>query len=186
MPNRIIKESIWTSPNLNKLSDMAERHFYRILPLPDDHGCFESTPKVVRGHCYPLKENVTHEDIAGWQKELEEAGLIILWSVNGGREYGAITSWKKHQYIRSLHNRKTPSPPKEVQSILDSQEGVANDCQQLLAIDNTEEENPYIMEGLRLKTGLAKLKKGELSKANEKRFKLELKKRGLGDLLKND
>jgi len=128
MPNRIIKESIWTSPNLNELSDLAERHFYRILLLPDDFGCCEVTAVVVKGRCYPRKPNVSESDIEQWQEELEKQGLIIRWS-DGGRQYAIFPSFGKHQRIRSLHQRRTPEPPDDVMNKLD------DTCRQMSADD---------------------------------------------------
>lgn len=114
MPSRILKESIWTSPNLDKLSMGAERHFYRLLPLPDDYGCFESTPAVVRGRCYPLKSGLRSDDIIKWQDELDTNGLIARWTF-GGREYAIFCSWDRHQYVRNgPHQRRTPEPPPEI------------------------------------------------------------------------
>lgn len=111
--NRFIKDSIWTSPNLNELSDLAERHFYRLLPLPDDHGCCELTPAVVKGRCYPLKDKVTVKDIQNWTQELVEQDIIRTWEERG-RLYGYFPTWSQHQRIRSLNTRKTPVPPKNI------------------------------------------------------------------------
>ncbi len=113
MPNRVIKESIWTSPNLNKLSDLAERHFYRILLLPDDFGCCELTSLVVKGRCYPLKEKGTISHIEQWNLELEQQDIIRSWKDNG-RIYAYFPTFSAHQRIRSLHQRKTPEPPEDV------------------------------------------------------------------------
>ena len=113
MPNRLIKEAVWTSPNLNQVSDLAERHFYRLLPLPDDHGCCEVTPLVVKGRCYPLKHKVIPEMIQKWNSELESADIIRTWEVSG-RIYGWFPKWSEHQRVRSLHQRKTPEPPSDV------------------------------------------------------------------------
>ncbi len=113
MPSRVIKESIWTSPNMNRLSFQAERHFFRLLPLPDDHGCCEVTALVVKGRCYPLQENVTIKEIQKWTEELEEFDIIRTWS-EGGRIFAFFPTWKQHQRIRSLHQRKTPLPPEDV------------------------------------------------------------------------
>lgn len=113
MPNRVIKESIWTSRNLNALSPEAERHFYRLIPVPDDHGCLESSPMIIKGKCYPLKEAITAEAIQTWQNELEEQDLLYRWSANG-REYGILPKMAKHQRVRSLHQRKTPEPPQAI------------------------------------------------------------------------
>ena len=113
MPNRIIKDSIYTSPNFNKLSPLAERHFYRLLLLPDDFGCCEVTPLVVRGRCYPLQPETTIEQIKSWQKEIEQCDIIKTWSDNG-REYAFFLSFSKHQRIRATHQRKTPVPPFDI------------------------------------------------------------------------
>ena len=116
MPTRFIKESIWTSPNLNKLSPLAERHFYRLLPLPDDHGCFEATPAVIKGKCYPLQD-VEIADIQKWHDELRANDLVCFWEQND-RFYGIFKTWAKHNRIRSLHQRKTPPPPKDLSSLV--------------------------------------------------------------------
>jgi hypothetical protein len=129
MPNRIIKESIWTSPNLNHLSWEAERHFYRIMPCPDDHGCCECSPAVIKGKCYPLQDNVTAKHIEQWQTELEKEKLIFRW-INGSRQYAIFPTFSEHQRIRSLHNRKTPEPPK---SIVDK-------CRQVSPIDSNRQQ----------------------------------------------
>ena len=113
MPNRIIKESIWTSPNLNRVSMQAEWLFYRLIPAPDDNGCFEATPLVVKGKVFPLREEISVLDLEKWYGELEQADLIRFWSVDG-RQYGFFTQWDKHQRIRSVHQRKTPVPPENV------------------------------------------------------------------------
>lgn len=111
MPNRQLSDSVWTSPNLNRLSPLAERHFYRLLPLPDDFGCFEATPAAIRGRCYPLRQDAANGSIMGWHAELEREGLCRFWA-DGERIYGQFVSWAKFQRIRSLHRRKTPEPPK--------------------------------------------------------------------------
>ncbi len=126
MPNRIVKESIWTSPNFNRLSCIAERHFFRLLPLPDDTGVFEATPSVIKGKCYPLKKNIKNEHIKKWNKELEEAGIIEMWHGGDGREYGRFVNWEKHQRIRSVKKPRYP----EALSLLD------DNCRQLTSDDD--------------------------------------------------
>ncbi len=121
MPNRIIKESILTSPTINRLSAQAERHFYRLLLLSDDHGCLEATPLVVRGRCYGLQPRITAKVVKGWQKELEEVGILRFWP-DDERIFGVFCSFDKHNSKYSLtddgkptrHRRKTPEPPKQL------------------------------------------------------------------------
>ena len=121
MPNRIIKESILTSPSINKLSIEAERHFYRLLLLTDDYGCFEADIRIIKGRCYPLQEKVNIEDIKLWHKELEEHNIIKFWDDKNERIYGLFINFDKHNSKYSVtedgkvtrHRRKTPEPPKK-------------------------------------------------------------------------
>ena len=129
MPNRIIKESIWTSPNLNKCSLPAQGFFLRLLPLPDDHGCFDARPQVLKGRLYPLLD-VKPGQIEKWLQELASQGLVRLWE-NNCVSYGYLLTWDKHQRIRSLHTRKTPEPPQEIFNVKSS----AVICRQLSADD---------------------------------------------------
>lgn len=113
MATRFIKDTIWTSPNLNEVSQLAELHFYRLLPLPDDHGCCEITSLIIKGRCYPRRPTVTTSMIEKWTKELVEADLIRVWEEKG-RVYAWFPTWAEHQRIRSLNKRKTPPPPTNV------------------------------------------------------------------------
>ena len=117
MPNRYIRETLLTSPNFNKLSAEAERHFFRTLLLVDDFGCFESTPEIIRGKCYPLKFEVTVDDVIKGNKALEDNRMILTWEVNG-RQYSVYKTFPRQNYLRSLHKRKTPPPPPDIQRTL--------------------------------------------------------------------
>lgn len=123
MPNRVIKESIWTSPNMNMLSAEGERHFYRCLMTTDDFGCFEATPLVIKGRCYPLQPKITEKDILRWNEELSNSDLVRFWDDDLGphvpssaakRKYGIFLNFSKHQRVRAKHQRKTPEPPVDI------------------------------------------------------------------------
>lgn len=110
MSYRVIKDSIWTSPNLNKCSVYAERHCWRILPGADDWGCIEITPLVLRGRVYPLKTEITPEEIDLWNKELIENDILRTW-IDGGRLYAQFITFDEHNTLRDYHAPKTPCPP---------------------------------------------------------------------------
>jgi hypothetical protein len=143
MPNRIIKESIWTSPNLNRLSPRAELHFYRILPSADDHGCFECTPSIVRGRCYPRKQDIRLGDIEKWQDELERNELIKRWHEEG-RQYAILLNFQKHQRVRSVHLRKTPAPPAQLAMMMEAQ------TEQLVADESEDDDGRQVTSSDRL------------------------------------
>ena len=109
MPNRIIKESICTSPNLDKLSSNAEVLFYRLIVNCDDFGRFEYNNKIIRSRCFPLRiDKVTDADINAWLTEIQNSQLVQLYAVDG-RSFLQFTTWERHQQIRAKRS-KYPSP----------------------------------------------------------------------------
>ena len=56
MPNRIIKESICVSEQIDALSTVEEVTFYRLLVNCDDYGCFDAREKVVKSRLFPLRD----------------------------------------------------------------------------------------------------------------------------------
>lgn len=110
MSNRYLKDSIWTSPNFNKLSVYGERHFSRILLKTDDWGCLEITPQVIKGGCYPLKKDVEADTIESWNTELVEHNILKVWEENG-RVYAMFVTFDSHNEALEKHDPKTPCPP---------------------------------------------------------------------------
>jgi hypothetical protein len=153
MPNRIIKESINSSKNMNRLSAEAERHFYRLLLLSDDHGCFEATPEVVRGKCYMWQlDQVSIDHITAWQNELGEKGILGFWE-DDGRIFGNFLTFDKHNTKYSVtedgkstrHRRKTPAPPANLANLCQLLPTFANDVNSSQSLPNpnpTHNPNP--------------------------------------------
>ena len=120
-PNRIIKERLLTSPTLSRLSHAAYGHFFSLLVLSDDGGCFECTSSVVRGKCYSRRDRPpTIKKIEVWQNEMEGCGVIRRWKVSG-REFAGLMSFTTHNKFSvdekgksTRHRRKTPVPPKSL------------------------------------------------------------------------
>ncbi len=109
MPNRILKESICYSDNLNELSPAEEVFFYRLLVNCDDYGRTDARLSVLRSRCFPLRlESVKDKDIKGWLGGLIEHELVQTYSVNGGA-YLQVTTWERHQQIRAKRS-KFPAP----------------------------------------------------------------------------
>lgn len=109
MPNRLIKESICTSEDLDKLSAGAEILFYRLIVQADDFGRYFGNPSIVKSNCFPLKDEKIHSaQVDSWLDELEKAGLITRYSVDG-RKYVFFCKWDKHQNRRAKES-KFPAP----------------------------------------------------------------------------
>ena len=110
MPSRIIRESCRTSPNLDQLSDGAERMFWRLTTVCDDYGRFDADPRVLLALCFPLRSGSWKvEKITIWRKELVTHNLICLYEI-GERTYGYFVTWRKWQRARQT-KPKFPSPP---------------------------------------------------------------------------
>jgi hypothetical protein len=109
MPNRILKESITTSCEVDNLSAEEERFFYRLIVICDDFGRMDARPPVLRARCYPLKlDSIKDKDIEKWLKALVEQKLIFIYKVNG-KPFLQMTTWDKHQQKRAKKS-KFPAP----------------------------------------------------------------------------
>lgn len=110
MPNRIIKESICTSGNLNDLSPEEEVFFYRLIVSCDDFGRLDARAPILRAKCFPLKLNaVNDESVTKWLKALQLNKLIRVYLVDR-QPYLEMVTWEKHQQVRN-HRSKYPAPP---------------------------------------------------------------------------
>ena len=109
MPNRILKESICASEDLNALTPGAEILFYRLMVKADDFGAFYGNPQLVKNACFPLKtdKDLKESQVTKWLTELSETGLIIWYTAEDGRSYLQLTGWAKHQRQRA-NNSKFP------------------------------------------------------------------------------
>lgn len=123
MANRVIRDSIWTSPSLAKLSREAEAWFPRWLLMADDWGCFQADPRVVKGVAYPFREEVGLEEVDRLAVEYYNNGQLFLW-VEKERVWGFFTAFHENNpYLQKLTvdeagkplkmRRKSPEPPKE-------------------------------------------------------------------------
>ncbi len=105
MPNRILKDSICTSPNIDALSRDAECFFYRLLVQCDDFGRMDARPAILRAKCYPLQvDTVTTDAIKAWLSELVRADLVALYTVEQ-QPYLQMRTWERHQQIRAKRSK---------------------------------------------------------------------------------
>ena len=103
MPNRILKDSICVSDNLDRLNAFEENFFYRLLVNCDDYGRMDARPAVLKARLYPLRPlelTVMEEALAA----LEKADLIAVYTARGLR-YLQVITWEKHQQVRAKRSR---------------------------------------------------------------------------------
>jgi len=99
MPNRILKESICRSVEINSLSWFEEILFYRLMVCCDDYGRFDGRTAIIKGLCFPLKD-ITKKDIEKALNKLSAVGLVKIYNING-QPYLQLVTWERHQNIRA-------------------------------------------------------------------------------------
>lgn len=107
---RSIKPEIRTSEKVNSWP-VEIRYFWIMLwGYVDDHGRGRDNAKLIVADTYPLDDDVTADDVAGWLDVLEASGVITRYTV-AGTNYLAVTHWSEHQ--RPSHPAKSviPDPP---------------------------------------------------------------------------
>ncbi len=105
MPNRILKESICRSEEIDSLSWFEEVLFYRLIVVCDDFGRYDGRAKIIKGSCFPLKD-VTEKNINEALDKLSTVGLVRVYETQG-RPYLQLVTWAAHQRIR---NQKSKYP----------------------------------------------------------------------------
>lgn len=132
MPNRILKESICTSDNLDQLNSFQENVFYRLIVNCDDYGRIDARTKILAAKLYPLKD-IRAEQIRDALQALSSAGLVILYEVDG-KPFAQMKTWERHQQVRAKRS-KYPGPESE-KTQSDSK------CNQMQSSDNKCPRNP--------------------------------------------
>ena len=107
MPNRILKESICSSENVDQLSAFQETFFYRLMVNCDDYGRMDARPKILSSRLFPLKD-IRSAQIDDALRALTSAELVILYEVDG-KPFLQMKTWDKHQQVRAKKS-KYPSP----------------------------------------------------------------------------
>lgn len=109
MGNRILKETIVTSHEIDGLSWFEEVFFTRLIVTVDDYGIYPADPILLAHTLFPLKENVSRKAAEEALKHLEQQNLIRRYHVPGKGTFLLIPSWQKHQRVRNSR-RKYPLP----------------------------------------------------------------------------
>ena len=103
MGNRVLKESIKFSDEIDRLSPMAEVAFYRLLVTVDDYGRYFADPMKLKHMLFPTKDvdnKIMEDALCEWV----DAGLVEIYVVQG-KEYLQVVTWGKHQQIRNKHSK---------------------------------------------------------------------------------
>ena len=101
MPNRIIKESAFTSDKIAQLSDFEFRLWVGLITQADDVGRGDARPAIIKGRVFALRERTTLKDIENALQALAAAGCVSLYTVDG-KPYYEFPNWTVHQRVRNV------------------------------------------------------------------------------------
>ena len=108
MPNRIIKESIRTSRNVNNLTDFQFRLWICLITYVDDFGRGSADPDLLKGFVFPRRKSVSESQIQKALLDLANIGMIVLYDVDG-ESYFYFPNWSSHQRTQTKKS-KYPAP----------------------------------------------------------------------------
>ena len=108
MPNRIIKETICTSEKIAALTAFEFRLGVGLITQADDAGRGDARPAIIKGHVFPLRDQVTVKAISAGLHALATVRLVSLYTV-GGKPIYWLPGWSEHQRIRDC-KPKYPAP----------------------------------------------------------------------------
>ncbi len=114
MGNRILKESICTSDNLDLLTPFQENFFYRLLVKADNCGRLDARLRLLSCRLFPLKD-ISVETVEETLQALEKAELIRRYQVDED-PYLQVIGWARHQPVRSKRS-KYPAPEGEESAV---------------------------------------------------------------------
>ena len=112
MPNRIIKSSICSSEDIDRLTWFEEVLFYRLLVNCDDYGRFDGRVAIIKNFLFPLKENLTRKNIDDAINKLARVGLVCRYEIDG-KPFLFLPTWNDHQNVRAKTS-KYPEPPESI------------------------------------------------------------------------
>ena len=127
MPNRIIKESICTSDNIDRLTPFQENVFIRLMVNCDDFGRFDARPKILSSRLFPLK-SISPEDMEEALNALISADLVTVYMV-GDHPFLFMNTWERHQQRRAAKS-KFPSPD---EGIIEQKKTDDINCDQMIS-----------------------------------------------------
>ena len=104
MPNRIIKESVCTSDEINALKWFEEVLFYRLIVNCDDFGRYDGRYMIIKNSLFPLKESVTVKNIEDAVNRLVSVGLVDYYFVDR-KPFLQLRTWDSHQQIRAKRSK---------------------------------------------------------------------------------
>lgn len=110
---RTIKPDFFQSEDNVALSYRARLTWIGLWTYVDDDGRCKDNARLIKGHVWPLEDEVTAKEVEKDLTELSSTNRILRYEVNGER-FLEIRKWRDHQRIAKPTRSKLPAPPQPV------------------------------------------------------------------------
>lgn len=111
MPNRVIRDSILSNRQVEKLDWFQQVLLVRLILSCDDYGRYFAAPDIIRSYLFGISPGVTLDQVTEGMERLEELGFLFTYGVEG-EIYCTFPQWSKYQVCRT-RREKFPAPPSE-------------------------------------------------------------------------
>ncbi|MFI7337078.1 hypothetical protein ACIBUY_03960 [Streptomyces sp. NPDC050085] len=96
---RTLKPEAFRSASLGRVSLSAERTFFGLFGVADDHGRYEDRPRLIAGDLWCERPGHGPNGVADDLRQLEHEGMICRYTGCDGKAYLHVINWFKHQKI---------------------------------------------------------------------------------------
>jgi len=143
MPNRIIKESICSSADVDKLTPFEETVFYRLIVNCDDYGRIDARPEFLKSKLFVTKQGITNKNIEDATAKLASVGLVQVYIV-AGKPFLSFPTWELHQTIRAKKS-KYPAPENICKQMISdaskcSRNPIQSESNTNISVENSQDE----------------------------------------------
>ena len=108
---RTIKPEYWSDETVGSVSIPARLMFPATWNFADDEGLINWSPTYLKASIFPYDHDVSIEDVAGWMKELEDAGFVHVYSTSRAKHRVAfVITFREHQRIDKPQCARMPVP----------------------------------------------------------------------------
>lgn len=95
MPQRFLRPGITDSEKWNACDWPTQSLYVRMITLVDDFGRYDANPKLLRGHAFALRDEVTTDKVTEMCRELAKNGLALFYEV-ADKQYLQLMNWHEN------------------------------------------------------------------------------------------
>lgn len=107
---RTVKPEFWAHPRTGAVDRNARLLFIGLLNEADDEGRMRYSAKRLAGVLFPFDDDVTPSLLDSWVRQLERAGSVEQYEVEGA-SYLVVVGFLKHQKISHSKDSALPEKP---------------------------------------------------------------------------